>query len=334
MSQHPNFQKYQKDWERFLSEAVKLPEYKLLTQRQYSNPRGYQKFEQVIQMVIAHIYSVYHLPWESLNSHLTISNALALIFQIAQTQAPIYWLSASLLETMLQTDLPKWIYGMKRPVQLGMLILPENTIYTPDREPVDYIAFRHTLAGEAPPSINFNNQRIEIAANKYDYITCATTTRSGTVYITNFGLQLSEEDDALNHGEPNFQSYDELGIQLDKDAENNFLRLMESIIVQTLLLMQLQPQIVTSGSSSHSAPGVGFGKSKQQKEPHEIWTPNWIGKDYRRRQTQVDATGTETHASLRPHWRRGHFRRVVVGKRELNQREWRWLEPVYVNASK
>ena len=108
---------------------------------------------------------------------------------------------------------------------------------------------------------------------------------------------------------------------------------MENIVVQTLLLMQLQPQIVASGSSSHSQPGLGFGKSKQQKEPREIWTPNWIGKDYRRRQTQVDAFGAETHARIRPHWRRGHFRRVVVGKRDQNQRQWRWLEPVYVNAS-
>lgn len=333
MSKHPQLQKYLETWNLLLTEGIKLLEYKLLTQRRYANPRGYQKFDRVAQTMAAHIFGAYHLPWEVIKSDFAVSNNTTLSFQIAQTQAPVYWLSPSLLESILYSDLPKWISAVKRPVQLGILMLPENTIYSPDREAIDYIAFRHTLAQEIPPVVSFNGQKIVVGTKDNDYILCTTATRTGTVYATNFGLQMSEEEDALSYGESHFEAYNALGIELDENAENNFLRLMESIVLQALLLMQLQPQIVTTSSLTQSVPGLGFGKLKLQKEPNEIWSPNWIGKDYQKRQTQATATST-AHASPRPHWRRGHFRRVAVGPREQNQRQWQWFEPAYVNAPK
>jgi hypothetical protein len=44
------------------------------------------------------------------------------------------------------------------------------------------------------------------------------------------------------------------------------------------------------------------------------------------------ATGSEPHRSLRPHWRRGHFRRIRYGE-QLSESRLGWIRPVLVNAS-
>jgi hypothetical protein len=42
--------------------------------------------------------------------------------------------------------------------------------------------------------------------------------------------------------------------------------------------------------------------------------------------------GAEPHHSLRPHWRRGHFRRIRYGE-QLSEHRLGWIRPVLVNAA-
>ena len=42
--------------------------------------------------------------------------------------------------------------------------------------------------------------------------------------------------------------------------------------------------------------------------------------------------GAEPHHSLRPHWRRGHFRRIRYGE-QLSEHRLVWIRPVLVNAA-
>lgn len=140
------------------------------------------------------------------------------------------------------------------------------------------------------------------------------------------------EDGDFDHGNHHFDIYDKLGIKIDEKAENNFLRTIDSILLQTLLLMQIRPNIVTKSSLPIST-SLGFSKAHKQQHSYPVWSPNWIGKEYSAvRQTQA-TTRSGNNASLRQHWRRGHFRRIVVGSKSENQRQWHWFEPVMVNAN-
>lgn len=207
-----------------------------------------------------------------------------------------------------------------------------GVICSPDGESINYIAFRHTKAFEKPPSIKFNQQLIVTEAIDFDYITWTTTTDLGTVYASCVGLQMMEDGD-FDHGKHHFDVYDKLGIKIDEKAENVFLRTIDSIVLQTLLLMQIRPNIVTNSSASVSA-SLGFSKTHKQQHAYPVWSPNWIGKEYSAVK-QIQATGARSgnHASPRQHWRRGHFRRIVVGSKSENQRQWHWFEPVLVNAN-
>lgn len=181
MSNHQNIQQYQQLWKQLLIEGQKLPEYKLLKERKYANPRGYQKYEKVIQLMATQILNGYRLPWDLIKMDFAAHSATTINTQIANMQAPVYWLSQSLLESFLQTDLPSWICGMQRPVPAAILILPTSAICSPDGEFINYIAFRHTKAFEKPPNIKFNQQLIITEAMDFDYIAWTTTTERGTV---------------------------------------------------------------------------------------------------------------------------------------------------------
>lgn len=191
MSKHQEIQQYHQVWKQLLTEGQKLREYKLLKERKYANPRGYQTYEKVSQLMATQILNGYRLPWDLIKTDFAAHTATTINTQIANMQAPVYWLSQSLLESFLHTDLPNWICGMQRPVPAAILMLPMGVICSPDGESINYIAFRHTKAFENPPSIKFDQQLILTEATNFDYITWTTTTELGTVYASCTGLQLS-----------------------------------------------------------------------------------------------------------------------------------------------
>lgn len=332
MSKHQKIQPYHQVWQQLLIEGLKLPEYKMLKERKYNNPRGYQAYEKVSQLMATQILNGYKFPWDLIKTDFATQSATTINTQIANVQAPVYWLSQSLLESFLHTDLPNWICGMQRPIPTAILMLPIGFICSPDGESINYIAFRHTKAFENPPSIRFKRQLIVTEATNFDYITWTTTTDLGTVYASCVGLQMMEDGD-FDHGKHHFDVYDKLGIKIDEKAENVFLRTIDSIVLQTLLLMQIRPNIGTNSSASVSA-NLGFSKAHKQQHAYPVWSPNWIGKEYLpTKQIQAAGARNGNHASPRQHWRRGHFRRIVVGSKSENQRQWHWFEPVLVNAN-
>lgn len=73
----------------------------------------------------------------------------------------------------------------------------------------------------------------------------------------------------------------------------------------------------------------GFGKNSAKK----IYArPLWIGKGY----TPVSRHSPEekgTHASPTVHWRRGHWKRVAIGKGR-KERKWMWIKPGWVGLNK
>lgn len=305
-------------------------------QRRYADPKGYESYERVVKTIASQVVAGYQVPWNLLITDFVAANATAVSTQVAQAQAPVYWLSPPLLESFLHTDLPNWICGIQRVIHLGVLMLPQSLMRSPDGEAISYIAFRHTKAFEEPPEIKYNERSVRIEPKNFDNIVWTTTTASGVIYASSTNLRMNEEGEGeLDSGNNHFETFTNFGIEVDRSAEDKFLYTVSSVLLQTLLLMQIRPELVTASSQLQASPGLGFNQAaKEKRSASQLWTPNWIGKEYaapKHNSTTTTKTGTGTHASPRPHWRRGHFRRVVVGKRDQNQREWRWFEPIRVN---
>jgi hypothetical protein len=70
---------------------------------------------------------------------------------------------------------------------------------------------------------------------------------------------------------------------------------------------------------------MGFGKTSKQ-----IITPRMIGADYKPKTIRQESTGT--HASPTTHWRSGHWRQQLIGKKENPDHKTIWIEPVLVNG--
>jgi hypothetical protein len=73
--------------------------------------------------------------------------------------------------------------------------------------------------------------------------------------------------------------------------------------------------------------GFGTAKNTNQKQ---IIIPRMIGADYKPKTIRQESTGT--HASPTTHWRSGHWRQQLIGKKENPDHKTIWIEPVLVNG--
>src|SRR5258708_24272934 len=79
------------------------------------------------------------------------------------------------------------------------------------------------------------------------------------------------------------------------------------LALNLLLISVARPELLTGGEI------VKRVKIKRGEGKREMWAPRWIGRDWKAE--REIRSGTGSHASPRLHWRRGHYRRSVVGPR-------------------
>jgi hypothetical protein len=312
------------------AKATRLPEYKLLLKRRYQNPEGYLKFEEVAMRVAAALEVSLNMPqsrWDWTQSTLTPIAA-----ELARSQAPVYWVTESLLRALLETDLPEdvAVSQLQMIVQGAFFMLPKGMILTPDGESLDFFGVRQIKQGCPLPPIQVGGIGLvlteEGGAPMGTHSNTAiwfTQAESGYMYAGNLSVTEREIIKGKTHLPDNYD-----GDRIDK--EQIFLQeVTHNLLLKLLLCMQMRPNLIEGGQFLQSGrkPGVKLGKAKRFDE---LWSPNWIGKNY---QAPSSRELGGTHASPRMHWRRGHMRRVPVGKRELGDRKWVWIEPVLVNAS-
>ena len=136
-------------------------------------------------------------------------------------------------------------------------------------------------------------------------------------------MPISGDFDYYLHGSLDTQD------DIDVSSEEDFIKLIDTLVLQTLLYMQVKPNSV---SEQETTLGFGTGKKgKDKKAENSFWKPIWIGKNYRIQSKKISG-GAGTHASPKMPWRKGHWKRVSVGRREEDRREWRFIEPTLVNS--
>lgn len=328
---------YKLTWKNLLTTAREIPEYKLLTAKRYVNPRGYEPWEDVANVLAIYCLLGYRLDWRTLRHDFTTKTAVIASGRAARNASPVYWLTAPLLESFLHTDLPDWIGEIEPSIPYGILMLPKGVIKSPDNEDIKYICFEYAKRGMAFEPLQFGRNIIQMSPADADGIAWTTCTDSSILYASSTGLPNNESD--WQCGQKHFDSIRRFG-EVDETAESQFLRLIDSIVLQTLLVMVIEPLLLTNSVKElRPRSGIGFKHPIAKELPADaLWSPNWIGKYYKVPQAEADASSEveavrRSYREKRPHFRRGHLRRVAVGPREEQKREWRWIKPVRVKLN-
>ncbi|PSB26127.1 hypothetical protein [Chlorogloea sp. CCALA 695] len=302
-------------------EIKQLPEYQKLISKCYREPSGYTSHRAVC-------YEIAHSIWNARVSPKTLdwvaANSASIAYQVAHLELPTLWLSKPLAIALNETNTPTQIAGLRRVLPGGIIMLPENLFKTPDDQPCTFIAWIHRLPEDEVIDINlgpkFTVSQSPIEQGQICWFSALANRRiySGNVKCLPDEVEFGAIDLATNL---------RYFTDIDEEAESDIIASLQRLIIQTLLVMQARPDLVDE-THTRITQGAGFKKPKVE---NQMWNPRWIGKNYVIREETVSAPPSGgTHASPRPHWRKGHNRRVPFGPREENQRKWIWLEPTLV----
>lgn len=94
----------------------------------------------------------------------------------------------------------------------------------------------------------------------------------------------------------------------------------------TILTMVHKPELITTAPQASVSAGRGFGRSNERMP----LPPVWIGRGHQPRTNRKTEPSSIHGGSVRPHWRRGHWRHAACGK-QRKQRRLVWIKPIYVN---
>ena len=111
----------------------------------------------------------------------------------------------------------------------------------------------------------------------------------------------------------------------DRD-DNVFNAKCFNLLCNILFLMDSRPEILIESTLERK------GKEKKGKKSDDLWTPQYIGYDYKS-PSEKPPSGDGTHASPRMHWRQGHWRNQPFGGKDAPQIKRIWIDTILVCAT-
>lgn len=241
---------------------------------------------------------------------------------------PLYWVGRDMLIAAMASDLPDDIdiADVKWPRDAMTFMLPLETL----RDGNGYIEFltiaRHTEPLDEIDAILAKNSGTPKFCHSYAGFAFIGSFHSSEAYnLSTYklaGSLASIPTRTLEARPEDRPAYDLTGVDFHK-AQQSVANITKTAI-NLMLIMQARRELISGGGAIKKVKAKKKGQSRAT-----LWSPLWIGKDYRF-QTEKHS-GEGTHASPRLHWRRGYWRNQAWGERHLLRR-LRWIEPCLVNA--
>lgn len=319
---------------------------KVLGQRKYQRVKNYPDMNDWFRRMAEQYIKVFGSHYAQMAEDEAFYATTQTIGAIVGADAPpaTYHLSPSLGLALIKTDLPSdQLVMMKRALDCGVFVLPKGLLINPDGDSVECITVAYTKPTDET-WLNFDERRqkrsISCGLYQKPVIFLMANTKH-TFYGTNIlfdsddqpRLEISEIEDGMA-----VATGGHLQIVQNQDAELQFIASFRDLALQCLLLMQTKPELITTGetlSSSQAMKGKGFGRSSASSDP--LLSPNWIGKNYviktEGSSKRKKPKGAQVRASPRTHWRRGHYKRVLYGPMDADERPFYmdWREPKLIN---
>ena len=300
--------------------------YHQLMERSYPQVAGYMAWSSVAQDLA--IQAQFLDPSTFQYCDATQTKVSLMAAQIAQDQAPVYWVDRTLLNALTQTDTPKFMDLERIHEGIMLFLFPEGWFKSPDRYDVRWVSVQQIGRDDPVKRVKSGKDWIQTNALSEEcpsdrVITWGLTLESGVSYATTFGVV--EGGDLDDRGDaPLVRTFEDGSVQalgpgeaLDEE-ETEFKNQLNALVFQLLLTIQTRPDLILEKP-------VGAPKAaKKQRQP--LLLPRWLGKGLK---LASDAEGH--HASAKTHWRRGHWKRVACGTGR-SERQWRWIQPTLVST--
>lgn len=309
--------------------------------KKYKKIKGYTDFSEVAARLA-------YFTWMARTSEFkmfseedkTITSAIIYAEILRQYNFQVYWLDKTLLDSFLITDTPRNLSDLEIMIPRFILMLPP-VLKNPEGFFVDWLYFVYVPKIGMPKEIKLENFTIfgtRDDNDEYDKLHWTTMLISGETYSSTVEIRPNEKE-PIAHGEFSFSPTMDFVHNASPDKEKEFTKMIERILVNTLLYLQLKPddKIEESETLLLDTSGRGFNQKKKLLEPPPEYflNPVWIGKGYKPQKKKLskkdfDEEARKYQIHTKSFWRRGHYRRVPIGKREDGQYKLVKIDPVLI----
>lgn len=305
--------KREKDCRQLLSILKRSGDYKALPGLDRPSPHNFAKYQDLAAHLLA-------CEMQTLGAHGGWLAAAAACSFALRINAPLLHLSRELGEAFLATAAPS-TEALDPPLPAFILNLPYGLLRSDQGEVVLAI-----VVAKAPDLMKWLRGKVTekkvlgcsdglsaVALLSTGELEWINLTRSELVEVANRNLE------SLEHLFPDGYTGRQWGYG-PSEIPSELARLT----VNAILCLQHRPELQTDEPAETRQ--RGFGKASSYRG-----SIRWLGRDYRRRcSSSGSSTGTGTGKA--PHWRRGHWHRVVHGAGRA-MRRLKWFQPVYVNGT-
>jgi hypothetical protein len=240
------------------------------------------------------------------------------------------WLSQPLAQAFSKSKVPVKTGEVNRVCPIGLIFFPQDLIKRQDEKSIDWVLFYHRLPSDEIFPLRLTDEQIHELSNDELF----TADKEKLYWITSISGTTQSGFCALSRFEAKPESSTESkSIVVDGDkvretsvSEEKFLDQIPSLIIQTLLYMQIE-KITLPPIPEPQPQGFGTkGKTKYQKIP-----PLIIGENYLIKTQREPTCVSRPHGSPVTHWRSGHWRCQPYGGKDNLAYKTIWIEPILVN---
>lgn len=272
-----------------LEDAIKYA-YNNRVFRRIATPSGYRNIDHYFSAFLIAIQEGLALP--------KLDAELAGYYQefqaLTRNNCPVYWVDKTLLDALANTDLMDRMPPVKLPLEIITFAFPVGQI-------ADNLKSRH---------VSF-----------LQFLECDSVDGRPGVW----GRAWVEEGKLT----PHYTLWVEKGQTIPKPPSCKFADKQEvlfwyqvfSLGIKLLLLLSSRPSLIQEGAVFSRKKGIN---SLPSKKIDEIWSPNWIGKNYQMK----GGNGEREGRSPRAHIVRGHFHTYRCGPGR-SETKINWIEPYW-----
>lgn len=297
-----------------------------LRQANYKMPPGYKQWDELSYSIASQVASIGKIYVDFISNYVSHRLALWMI-----KDAPIYCLNKDLIGALIETtldNLEKILPDLPVALPTFLLLLPPEALQTPQGDSIEYMVVHVSQKHEPENSQGASPKYpgIEIKNLKHEsnlLIDCSAVDSGGFIWLTGVNLETD--------GSISFEKGDNRGSAPMSQDDLDFTNSLRVLFIQILLLITYVPDLLTDSSEADlPTKGRGFSKPSKGTEPTQRY-PRWLGKNHKTA-IEVNMPQGGTHKSPETHWRKGHFKKVAIGKNRMD-RKVVWIPPVLVNSN-
>lgn len=262
----------------------------------------------------------------------------AALARLLEREVPTFFVAPELLQALHRTDLPveeDWT-RMHLPHDAAVFVFPRGVLRHPSGNEIEGIIYARLKKGERYSWPRTDKTDWPTVVEQTDRFIVATYIpnlfQAFVQNLTGDEMPFIPQNPDQIHGidlegvNITYLTEDDDFLKIDGD-EKKMMNQLTSLTFSIILYMLARPEEIARGSLIKRA-----RHRKAQGHSREFWTPNIIGFRYQRKRISEEMSGEKlTGRTVRPHWRRGHFRMQSYGPRR-SERRVIWIEPTFVGG--